>query len=168
MCFFRFYCKNNGVLYENETIQIGVKTECRGNLARLAIFYGNKTSFPFLVSHHIHRNRVSRQVLFGYKLTKNASEASYVYTSGGQKYIKNARIGPSLQLIENLKLAVKQCYQTVTFHWTKIGENPKIEKFQLDNMTNFWTFLSSILQKVVIFFGKNISFFVIRTCLVTL
>ena len=70
MCFFRFYCKNNGVLYENETIQIGVKTECRGNLARLAIFYGNKTSFPFLVSHHIHRNRVSRQVLFGYKLTK--------------------------------------------------------------------------------------------------
>jgi len=35
-------------LYENETIQIGVKTECRGNLARLAIFYGNKTSFPFL------------------------------------------------------------------------------------------------------------------------
>lgn len=44
----KFYCKNNGVLYENETIQIGVKTECRGNLARLAIFYGNKTSFPFL------------------------------------------------------------------------------------------------------------------------
>jgi len=44
----KFYCKNNGVLYENDTIQIGVKTECRGNLARLAIFYGNKTSFPFL------------------------------------------------------------------------------------------------------------------------
>jgi len=43
----KFYCKNNGVLYENDTIQIGVKTECRANLARLAIFYGNKTSFPF-------------------------------------------------------------------------------------------------------------------------
>ena len=46
----RFYCKNNGVLYENDTIQIGVKTECRANLARMALFYGNKTSFPFIVS----------------------------------------------------------------------------------------------------------------------
>jgi len=43
-----FYCKNNGILYENELIQIGVKTECKSNLARLAIFYGNKTTFPFL------------------------------------------------------------------------------------------------------------------------
>jgi len=44
----KFYCKNNGVLYENDTIQIGVKTECRANLARMALFYGNKTSFPFI------------------------------------------------------------------------------------------------------------------------
>jgi hypothetical protein len=45
----KFYCKNNGVLYENELIQIGVKTECRSNLARLALFFGNKTNLPFLV-----------------------------------------------------------------------------------------------------------------------
>jgi len=44
----KFYCKSNGVLYENDVIQIGVKTECRANLARLAIFYGNKTNLPFL------------------------------------------------------------------------------------------------------------------------
>lgn len=44
----KFYCKNNGVLYENELIQIGVKTECRSNLARLALFFGNKTNLPFL------------------------------------------------------------------------------------------------------------------------
>ncbi|CAB4064269.1 AP2A [Lepeophtheirus salmonis] len=44
----KFYCKNNGVLYESDIIQIGVKTECRSNLARIALFYGNKTSFPFL------------------------------------------------------------------------------------------------------------------------
>merc|ERR1712051_826787 len=44
----KFYCKNNGVLYENDTIQIGIKTECRANLARMALFYGNKTSFPFI------------------------------------------------------------------------------------------------------------------------
>jgi len=43
----KFYCKNNGVLYEDDTIQIGVKTECRANLARLALFYGNKTTSPF-------------------------------------------------------------------------------------------------------------------------
>jgi hypothetical protein len=45
----KFYCKNNGVLYENELIQIGVKTECRSNLARLALFFGNKTNLPCLV-----------------------------------------------------------------------------------------------------------------------
>lgn len=44
----KFYCKNNGVLYENDEIQIGVKTECRTNLARLALFYGNKTATPFI------------------------------------------------------------------------------------------------------------------------
>jgi len=44
----KFYCKNNGVLYEDDTIQIGVKTECRTNLARMALFYGNKTGYPFI------------------------------------------------------------------------------------------------------------------------
>ena len=40
-----------------------------------------------------------------------ASEASYVYILSGQKFIKNAKNG---QLV-NLKLAVKQCYQTGQF-----------------------------------------------------
>ena len=44
----KFYCKNNGVLYENDVIQVGVKTECKSNLARLALFYGNKTASPFI------------------------------------------------------------------------------------------------------------------------
>jgi len=44
----KFYFKNNGILYENDILQIGVKTECRSNLARLALFYGNKTNHPFL------------------------------------------------------------------------------------------------------------------------
>lgn len=46
----RFVCKNNGVLFENEVIQIGVKSEFRQNLGRLGLFYGNKTSFPLQVS----------------------------------------------------------------------------------------------------------------------
>ena len=37
-------CKNNGVLFENDLIQIGVKSEFRQNLGRLGLFYGNKTS----------------------------------------------------------------------------------------------------------------------------
>ena len=36
------------MLYENDVIQIGVKTECKSNLARLALFYGNKTANPFI------------------------------------------------------------------------------------------------------------------------
>ena len=41
-----------------------------------------------------------------------ASEASYLYILSGQKLIKN---GPFWRVIENLKLAVKQCYQTGQF-----------------------------------------------------
>lgn len=40
----KFVCKNNGVLFENDLIQIGVKSEFRQNLGRLALFYGNKSS----------------------------------------------------------------------------------------------------------------------------
>ena len=51
------------------------------------------------------------------KITENvsfdiASEASYVYIFSGQKLIKNAKCGPFWRVFENLKLTVKQCYQT--------------------------------------------------------
>lgn len=42
----RFVFKSNGVLFENELIQIGVKSEYRQNLGRLSLFYGNKTQVP--------------------------------------------------------------------------------------------------------------------------
>uniref|UniRef100_A0AAR2KPV1 AP-2 complex subunit alpha n=1 Tax=Pygocentrus nattereri TaxID=42514 RepID=A0AAR2KPV1_PYGNA len=45
---FRFVCKNNGVLYENQLLQIGLKSEFRQNLGRMYVFYGNKTSTQFL------------------------------------------------------------------------------------------------------------------------
>ena len=41
-----------------------------------------------------------------------ASEASYIYILSGQKLIKNAKNGSFWRVFENLKLAVKQCYQT--------------------------------------------------------
>ena len=46
-----------------------------------------------------------------------ASEASYVYISSGQKLIKNAKNGPFWRVFENLKFAVKQCYQTGDKNW---------------------------------------------------
>ncbi|KAK9497748.1 hypothetical protein O3M35_004412 [Rhynocoris fuscipes] len=42
----KFVCKNNGVLFENDLLQIGIKCEFRKNLGRLGLFYGNKTTFP--------------------------------------------------------------------------------------------------------------------------
>ena len=44
-----------------------------------------------------------------------ASEVSYVYILNGQKLIKNAKNRPFWRVFENLKLAVKQCYQTGQF-----------------------------------------------------
>ena len=40
------------------------------------------------------------------------SKASYVYILSGQKLIKKVKNGPFWRVFENLKLAVKQCYQT--------------------------------------------------------
>ncbi|XP_039365889.1 AP-2 complex subunit alpha-1 isoform X2 [Mauremys reevesii] len=45
--FLRFVCKNNGVLFENQLLQIGVKSEFRQTLGRMYLFYGNKTSVQF-------------------------------------------------------------------------------------------------------------------------
>ncbi|XP_072321185.1 AP-2 complex subunit alpha-2-like isoform X2 [Eucyclogobius newberryi] len=45
--FSRFVCKNNGVLYENQLLQIGLKSEYRQNLGRIYVFFGNKTSAQF-------------------------------------------------------------------------------------------------------------------------
>ena len=56
-----------------------------------------------------------------------ASEASYVYILSGQKLNKNAKNGPFGELFENLKLAVKQCYQTGQIG-QKLLENAIIEK----------------------------------------
>ncbi|XP_018418299.1 PREDICTED: AP-2 complex subunit alpha-1 isoform X2 [Nanorana parkeri] len=43
----KFVCKNNGVIFENQLLQIGVKSEFRQNLGRMYLFYGNKTSVQF-------------------------------------------------------------------------------------------------------------------------
>ena len=60
-----------------------------------------------------------------------ASEASYVYILSGQKFIKNAKNGPFWRVFENLKLAVKQCYQKGYFLiGQKLVESAKIEKFE--------------------------------------
>ena len=51
------------------------------------------------------------------KITEKVSYniASYIYILSGQKFIKNAKNGPIWRVFENLKLAVKQCYQTGQF-----------------------------------------------------
>uniref|UniRef100_A0AAF5D420 AP-2 complex subunit alpha n=2 Tax=Strongyloides stercoralis TaxID=6248 RepID=A0AAF5D420_STRER len=44
----KFVLKNNGILYEDAIIQVGVKLETKSNLARLGMFYGNKTGHDFI------------------------------------------------------------------------------------------------------------------------
>ena len=68
-----------------------------------------------------------------------ASEASYGYIFNGQKLIKNAKNDPFWRVFENLKLAVKQCYQTdrSVLMGQKLMENAKIQKFKCDLLSNF-------------------------------
>ena len=46
---------------------------------------------------------------------KIASEASYGYILSGQKFNQKAQKGPFWRVFENLKLAVRQSYQTGQF-----------------------------------------------------
>ena len=64
-----------------------------------------------------------------------ASEASYVYILSGQKLIKNAKNGPFWRVFKNLKLAVKQSYQTGQFFiGQKLVENAKSDNFDIFNV----------------------------------
>ena len=44
-----------------------------------------------------------------------ASEASYIHNFSWQKFIKNDKTGWFWRIFQNLKIAVKQCYQTSHF-----------------------------------------------------
>ena len=69
-----------------------------------------------------------------------ASEASYLYILSGQKLIKNAKNDPFWRVFENLKLAVKQCYQIdQVFIGQKLVENAKIKTFKCDILSDFQT-----------------------------
>ncbi|KAH9424230.1 AP-2 complex subunit alpha-2 [Dermatophagoides pteronyssinus] len=46
-CIQKLLVKNNGILFENSLIQIGLKSEYKQNLGRISIFYGNKTNDTF-------------------------------------------------------------------------------------------------------------------------
>lgn len=43
----RLVCKQNGVVFENDLLQIGIKSEFRQNLGRISVYYGNKSNFQF-------------------------------------------------------------------------------------------------------------------------
>lgn len=45
--FEKLCCSNEGILYEDIQIQMGVKTEYHGHLGRVAIYFGNKVTAPF-------------------------------------------------------------------------------------------------------------------------
>ena len=58
----------------------------------------------------------------------------------GQKLIKNAKNDPFWRVFENLKLAVKQCYQIdQVFIGQKLVENAKIKTFKCDILSDFQT-----------------------------
>ena len=69
--------------------------------------------FETQVNNKYGRNKIPRCLKITEKVSFNiASEASYVYILIRQKFIKIAKNGPFGRVFENLKLAVKQCYQT--------------------------------------------------------
>jgi len=76
----KFVCKNNGILFENEVIQIGVKSEYRSTVARLGLFYGNKTTFS-LTNVIV---KIDESLNFDGKLTFELQPVSQVIDVGAQ------------------------------------------------------------------------------------
>ena len=77
-----------------------------------------------------------------------ATEASYVYILSGQKFIKKAKNGQFGRVFENLKLAVKQCFQICHFSYDK--NCWKMPKFKCDLLGYFETVLPALMgQKLV-------------------
>ena len=71
---------------------------------------------------------------------KITEKVSFNIASEVYSLIKNAKNGPVWRVFENLKLAVKQCYQTGQFFiGQKLVENAKIEKLKCDILGDFQT-----------------------------
>ena len=84
-----------------------------------------------------------------------ASEASYVYTSSGQKLIKNAKNGPFWRVFwKTWSLRSNSVTRQVSFKKTKIGEN-----CQNSNATFLVIFKQCECVKKVSFFGMKITIF---------
>lgn len=64
-----FYTKTNGVLFENELIQVGVRSEFRQNLGRICLFLGNKSNYPMtnLTTEVINAGELSGQLMIDVK-----------------------------------------------------------------------------------------------------
>ena len=76
-------------------------------------FYGSSKDTQVTIINYLIMITLSQCLKITEKVSFNiASKASYVYILNGQKLIKNAQNGPFWRVFENLKLAVKQCYQT--------------------------------------------------------
>lgn len=78
--FSRFVCKNNGVIFENQLLQIGLKSEYRQNLGRIYVFFGNKTSTQFLSFS----SSVTCQDTLSSKLSVHAKAVDPVIEGGAQ------------------------------------------------------------------------------------
>ena len=93
-------------------------------------FATNITSFGFLITQRpiskIQRLKISEKVSFNI-----ASEASYIYTFSGQKFIKNAKHGLIWQVFENLNFLSNSDTRQVTFINAKIGEKHQNSKIQM-------------------------------------
>ena len=74
--------------------------------------YSNFCSLHLLlISQYL---KITEKVLF-HIASELRSEASKGYSLSGQKFIENAKNGPFWLVFENVKLAVKQSYQTGHF-----------------------------------------------------
>ena len=124
----RFGDFSSGSVRPNQKILVRSTTsENRSSSKRKYITYSISKSnhLKFYIFYDTQCLEITEKVSFNL-----ASEASYIYISSGQKFIENAKTWSIWWVFENLKLEVKQCYQTGQFkikkNWWKM---PPVEYF---------------------------------------
>uniref|UniRef100_A0A1I8I0X6 AP-2 complex subunit alpha n=1 Tax=Macrostomum lignano TaxID=282301 RepID=A0A1I8I0X6_9PLAT len=98
----KFVCKNSGVLYENDILQVGVKCDYQQSSGRIVVYYGNKTPAP----------------LAQFASVINLPDSSLTNQLGIQVKPVGDRVGASEQVNESSEMDSATFFQ----HWKQLSQ----------------------------------------------
>lgn len=79
MWFNHLLISRTGILYEDNSIQIGIKSDYQNNLGRLSVYVGNKSAFPFTNFTISHSISDSLNIIISENISSNIPASAQLY-----------------------------------------------------------------------------------------